>query len=270
MTPIDDDSGFSSDGLPYRRVGVGARPLVVFAGLSFENRPVSKLLARSFRFVGSDYTVWVLGRRRGMPSGYSLSDMAADCARFVRAHLEGPIDVLGSSTGGSIALHFGAEHGDLVRRLVVHSAAHRLGDVGRATQMRAAEHAEALRWREAYGVMLEGILPRAGLLGALRLPLVRVGSKIGAAADHPEDPSDFVITVHAEDKLAFAERLQEIAAPTLVIAGADDPMYSRALFEETAAGIQGARLVLYPGMGHPARGARFRRDVRAFLRAGPG
>jgi hypothetical protein len=38
--------------------------------------------------------------------------------------------------------------------------------------------------------------------------------------------------------------------------------------EETAAGIPDARLILYPGMGHPASGKQFKQDVLAFLREG--
>jgi hypothetical protein len=34
-----------------------------------------------------------------------------------------------------------------------------------------------------------------------------------------------------------------------------------------SAGIPNARLILYPGMGHPASGKQFERDVLAFLRA---
>jgi hypothetical protein len=37
------------------------------------------------------------------------------------------------------------------------------------------------------------------------------------------------------------------------------------LFRETAAGIPNARLILYKGMGHPASGKQFSRDVLAFL-----
>lgn len=64
----------------------------------------------------------------------------------------------------------------------------------------------------------------------------------------------------------FTKRLAEIVAPTLVIAGERDPFYSVELFRATAAGIPNARLVLYPGMGHPAAGKQFARDVLAFLR----
>jgi pimeloyl-ACP methyl ester carboxylesterase len=64
------------------------------------------------------------------------------------------------------------------------------------------------------------------------------------------------------------DRLGEIAAPTLVIGGEEDPFYSPELFRETAAGIPNARLVLYPGMGHPASGPKFRQEVLAFLIGG--
>jgi pimeloyl-ACP methyl ester carboxylesterase len=79
------------------------------------------------------------------------------------------------------------------------------------------------------------------------------------------DLSDLVVTIEAEDQHAFKERLLEISAPTLVIAGVDDPFYSPALFREMAAGIPDARLVLYEKMRHPATGKQFERDVLAFL-----
>lgn len=82
----------------------------------------------------------------------------------------------------------------------------------------------------------------------------------------PPDPGDLVVTVAAEDRHAFKDRLHEIAAPTMVAGGAEDFFYSPALFRETADGIPNARLCLYGRMGHPAGGKQFRDDVLAFLR----
>jgi pimeloyl-ACP methyl ester carboxylesterase len=84
----------------------------------------------------------------------------------------------------------------------------------------------------------------------------------------PRNPSDLVITVEAEDTHDFKGRLAEITAPTLVIAGANDPCYSETLFRETAEGIPNGRLILYAGMGHYAAGKRFERDVLRFLQDG--
>lgn len=51
------------------------------------------------------------------------------------------------------------------------------------------------------------------------------------------------------------ERLRGITAPTLVLHGEDDPLFSVAAAHDTAACIVGAQLRLIPGMGHelPAR-----------------
>jgi len=84
----------------------------------------------------------------------------------------------------------------------------------------------------------------------------------------PEDTSDLVTTVDAEEKHNFKDRLKQITAPTLVIAGDKDPFYTEALFHETAEGIPNARLFLYNNMGHPAFGKQFHRDVLSFLKDG--
>jgi pimeloyl-ACP methyl ester carboxylesterase len=109
--------------------------------------------------------------------------------------------------------------------------------------------------------MLEFVIRPAWYRGALiwvASPLMALGT--------PEDPSDLIVTIDAEDEFDFKNRLPEIAAPTLVIAGAEDPGYTELLFRETAAGIPDCTLILYPGMGHPAKGRQFESDVLAFLR----
>ena len=73
-------------------------------------------------------------------------------------------------------------------------------------------------------------------------------------------------TIEAEDQFNFKEGLAQITAPTLVVAGTKDFFYTPDLVGETAAGIPDARLILYEGMGHPASGKEFSRDVLAFLR----
>jgi pimeloyl-ACP methyl ester carboxylesterase len=76
------------------------------------------------------------------------------------------------------------------------------------------------------------------------------------------------VTVEAEDKQDFGDRLAEIKAPTLVIASAEDPFYTEALLRDTAAGIPNGRLVLYEGKGHAPTGKQFSEDVLAFLNEG--
>ncbi|NLX11299.1 MAG: alpha/beta hydrolase [Chloroflexi bacterium] len=269
MTASRISAGYFRCGLPYNRVGHGPRPLVVFQGLMFENKPLSRWMARRFngyQFLETDYTLTIVNRKPGLPAGCTLQAMANDYAAMIREEFDGPIDVIGVSTGGSIAQHFAADHSNLVQRLVLHSTAHTLGAAGRDVQLRTAAHAGRGDWQAAHAAMLGFMLPHgAGLKGAAGRLITRLGAYL-LSRRPPRDASDLVVTVQAEDAHHFKDRLAEITAPTLVVAGEQDPFYTAALFRETAEGIPNARLILYPGMGHPASGAQFQQDVLAFLR----
>jgi pimeloyl-ACP methyl ester carboxylesterase len=258
-------SGYFRSGLPFNRFGHGPLPLVVLQGLLFENKPQPRFAMGPYAFLGDRYTVFVVLRRPGMPHGYAMRDMAGDVATTIREVFGGPVDVIGVSTGGSIAQHLAADHPDVVRRLVIHSSAYTLSPPAKQLQLRVAELAGQRRWTEASEVLVDAVVPRRGIPARARPLIVWPVSRLLSWFGRPADPTDLIVTVEAEDAHDFRDRLAEITAPTLVVAGADDPFYTEAIFRETAAGIPGARLVLYPGMGHPARGRRFARDVLEFL-----
>jgi len=258
-------SGYFRSGLPFNRLGHGPRPLVVVQGLLFENKPQPRFALGPYAFLGDRYTVFIVLRRPGMPQGYAMRDMAGDVATTIREAFGGPVDVIGVSTGGSIVQHLAADHPDVVRRLVIHSSAYTLSPPAKQLQLRVAELAGQRRWTEASELLVDAVVPRRGIPVRARPLIVWPVSRLLSWSSRRADPSDLIVTIEAEDAHDFRDRLAEIAAPTLVVAGADDPFYTEALFRETAAGIPGARLVLYPGMGHPAHGRQFARDVLEFL-----
>ncbi len=260
----NSSSGIFRGGLPYTRFGNGPRPLVVFAGLGAENTVSPRMARIMYRFLGEAYTVSLVTRRPGLPEGCTLADMADDYATMITQEFTPPVDVIGVSTGGSIALHFAADHPDLVRRLVLHSSAHSLNDHAKQLQLEFARLGAAGRWRAAFALMARTMLPRSGPLNFFARPLTQVAGWL-MSRGAPKGASDLVVTVQAEDALAFRDRLSEIRVPTLVAGGTEDPFYSAGLFRETAEGIPGARLALYEGMGHAAHGKQFHRDVLAFL-----
>ena len=258
-------SGYFRSGLPFNRIGHGPRPLVVVQGLLFENKPQPRFALGPYSFLGKRYTVFAVLRRPGMPHGYSMADMAADVGSTIRQEFGEPVDVIGVSTGGSIVQHLAADHPDVVRRLVIHSSACALSSVARDLQLQVAELAAERRWTAASELLVDAVVPRRGVPPRARPLIVWPVSRLLSWSSRSADPTDLIVTILAEDAHDFRSRLHEIAAPTLVVAGAEDPFYTEALFRETAAGIPGARLILYPGMGHPAHGQQFARDVLAFL-----
>lgn len=257
-------AGLTRNGLPYNRLGDGARTAVVFPGLGFENKPMGRMRARFtagfYKCLRPDHTIYVVGRREELPRGCTIADMADDYARTIADEFSGPVDVIGISTGGSIALQFGADHSELVRRLVIHSAAYKLGPRGKDAQLRVRDLAQEGKWREASAVLV-GLLLKPNWYRGIALRLGSTMMALGA----PGDPSDLIATIEAEDAFDLHDRLAEISVPTLIIAGAQDPFYTEELFRQTAQRIPGAKLVLYPDKGHAPKGAQFACELRSFL-----
>ena len=67
-----------------------------------------------------------------------MSDIAGHLASAIEHDLGQPVFLQGASTGGSVALQLAVDRPDLVRRLVVVSAAYRLGPRGRELQAELA------------------------------------------------------------------------------------------------------------------------------------
>jgi pimeloyl-ACP methyl ester carboxylesterase len=264
MTEKLPSSGYFRGGLPYVRAGKGPKPLVIFQGLMFENKPQSGMTF-GYGFLEKDYTLYAVLRKPGLPQGCTLKDMADDYAGMIRQEFGGPVDLIGVSTGGSLAQYFAADHPDLLRRLVIHSSAHTLSEAGKQIQLEIGRLARQGQVRQAWQALIRFVLPCAGIWKLLNPPLAWTVARL-LSLGGSSDLSDLAITVEAEDQHAFLDRLAEIKAPTLVIAGADDPFYTPALFRETATGIPQARLVLYEKMRHPAMGKQFERAVLSFLK----
>ena len=254
-------------GLPCLSFGDGP-PLVVFPGggmsnanpTGFQRRVEVRLLAPLARA----FTVYRVSRRVGLEPGTTMTDLVNEYAEALEDEFGEPVDVLGISTGGRIALQFAADHPRLVRKLVVAGAAYRLSEHGREFQRRMAEFAAAGARRS----IVQGMAPD---VAESRLGRRIAGGLLWLAGPlfikRDWDPSDMIATIMAEDAFDLGGRLGEISAPTLVVGGGRDPFHPPELFRETVQGIPDARLILYEGRGHGGTFAdrRFGRDVVAFL-----
>lgn len=268
----DVREGHLKGGLPCLTFGDGP-PLVVFPGLGMTNANPSGLQrwgeVRLLAPLARAFTVHRIGCKVGLEPGTTMTDLANDYVEALADEFDGPVDVLGISTGGSLALQLAADHPGLVRRLVVAGAAYWLSEHGREFQRRMAEFSAAGDRRGISQMMAPDVADSrlgrriAGRLLWLAGPLfIRRGW----------DPSDMIATIRAEDAFDLGERLGEISAPTLVIGGGRDRFYPAELFRETADGIPDGRLILYENRAHGGTFAdrRFGRDVIAFLMADQG
>ena len=189
--------------------------------------------------------------RRPIRAPYTLTDMAADAAGLLDALGIERAHVVGASMGGMIAQLFAAHWPERTLSL---------------TSIMSTTGNPALRGAslQAMGILLRR--PRGNDLEAIVAHGVKAAKVVGGS--FPEDdllmaeryrdeivrnhhPSGFVRQMAAI--LADGDRrtrLRAIAAPTVVVHGAVDPLVPAEGGRDTAAAIPGARLVEIPGMGH--------------------
>ena len=245
---VRESAGLLRGDVPCVRIGQGP-PLVSVQGLTSDH-DVPRGMERRFalahaRPLARGFTVHVVNRKRGLRRGESMADIAGHLAEAIEHDIGEPVFLDGTSTGGSVALQLAVDRPDLVRRLVVISAAYRLGPRGREMQAEMARLLRAGKPREAWTAsMPTGTLP-ASLRGPARS---LAGFLVGPMV--PADPTDLLVTLEAEDAFDVRADLARVSAPTLVIGGGRDHFYTEQLFRETAAGVADGRVHIFPGWGH--------------------
>jgi pimeloyl-ACP methyl ester carboxylesterase len=178
-----------------------------------------------------------------------------------RLGIQGPVDVAGHSMGGLAALAYATERPGRTRRLVLVTslsgfpAAARWGFPGSAFRPYEPDY-----WR----IILWGIRLNAGR-GDLALHK-KLQNLMGRASFHDEtlftpveiDADDYekgvpIRTIWSRNmytRLSYADRLAEVRAPTLILAGRHDPQAPLACAEELQRVIPDANLVVFEESGH--------------------
>ena len=208
--------------------------------------------------------VHFVNRRKGLPRGMTMAEMAAEHADAIRALGAGPVDVAAISTGGSIAQQLAADHPDVVARLLLLCTACRLGPEGKVLQRRVAARIRGGAQRQALAVMTAGMVPPGrGAIAAGALAWLAGPRAFGAGAG---DLADMATTIEAEDAFDLAACASPIRAATTIVVGSDDRFYRPDLFAETARLIPGSRLCVLEGRGHvtAARDPGWAREIEAF------
>ncbi len=253
--------------LVYEVTGEGA-PLLFISGTSVDRTiwggQVAHFMAgrRCITFDNRDVGESTLAAR-----AYTPRDMAADTLALMDALALERADVVGHSLGGAVAQELALEAPGRVRTLTL---------VG--TWARNDEYTRALfhTWKRLRAgddrSFLEGVL----LFGVGHTFLNTVGLEMLVSmflsVPHPQDPAGYLRQVDADLAHDTADRLGQIACPTLVVGGEEDTIFFREHHEMLARRIPGARLVMLPLVGHSPsieNNDAFNRELETFLAAHP-
>ena len=184
---------------------------------------------------------------------YTLADMAGDTVGLMDALGIAKAHIVGASMGGMIAQIVAATHPERTRSLV--SIMSTSGARG-LPQSTPAAGAALLGPRPAPGDREAAIRHGMNVLrtiGSPGYPLsdAELRAKVELAFDrayYPAGVARHFLAVLSDG--SRVERLKTIAAPTLVIHGADDPLVPLECGKDAASHIPGATLHVIPGMGH--------------------
>lgn len=264
-------SGVFANGMSYQRWGSGPKTLLFAPGGPGNTLPTGLLGLMSGwmvrPYVAAGYTVWMVTRRRNLPVGHGIADMADDYAHLIADRFGGRIDIyLGISYGAAIGFHLAARHPEAVDHVALvgfgaeASPAALDEDLGYASKVAQGRIAEVGR------DMARDMLPRRGFGWLAHL----IGPALGRAAvgePHEFLTHDIAIEAEAERSYSAWEILRSITVPVLLVAGDHDLGAPTATIEETARLIPTCTLEIYEGRTHEQviMDRRLPRDVLAFV-----
>ena len=211
--------------------------------------------------------------RVGLSTGQTpdnVATMARDAVDFINVLGLSEVDLLGFSLGGCVAQQIAAEHGRLVRKLILVGTAPKGGEEHLLAVLQEAFSQTGAPDPRLPLFFTKSSASRSSGLAFLKRTQVRKNDRDidnGSAVTDPQAKALITWCATPDPEHAI---LRAIRQPTLVVSGSHDTMLpannAYAMFKE----LSNAQLVLYPDSGHGAlfqHHATFVSHVQTFLEA---
>lgn len=248
-------TGIFPNGMAYARWGSGSKTLMFIPGGPGNNAPggrfMGMMLGALRRRLGENgYSVWAVARKRDMPKGHAIADMADDYAELIRDEFGGRVDIaMCVSFGGHVGLALAARHPDSFGHIVIAASGYRGGERSLAFDLEAGRLQSEGRDSELGALMFRMLVPHNRVPGLDRVVGVVMG-RLWAAGRHPWFRSDVLVEADASRAFDARDFLSTISVPVLLIGGDQDIFFPADIIEETARLIPDCTLRLYAGKGH--------------------
>lgn len=206
---------------------------------------------------------------RGASEAYTAEDMVDDAVAVLdAAHIPGAF-VAGHSMGGLLAQRLAIRHPDRVLGMVtggaVPSDASGLSS-WRHLRLRTMARLARMSFPEGRQGDIDASVALARLIASPAYPADEVAVRTWAELEADSGPRDRKAQSRQIGASWSGGRLADVVAPTLVVHGEADPLVRPSAARAVAGAIPGARLRIFPGVGHdlPAPWwAEYAREVRA-------
>ena len=221
-------------------------PVLLIHGLGYTRQgwgPVRDRLARGYRVLSFDNRG--IGESEIPVGPYTVEALAEDSVAVLDAAGVERAHVLGTSLGGFVAQVVAADHAHRVDRLVLACTSPGGADAYPLPEptMRLMGEAPSLAPEVAMRRFVENAV-------AADAPVELIDEIYAYRLAHPPDPLGWAAQAGAGAAWDAGDRLERIAAPTLVVAGTADTVVDPRNSTLLAERIPGAQLRLLDGVGH--------------------
>lgn len=224
--------------MDYCRFGNGKRIFVIIPGLSLVPvTPSEEAVAGYYSSLTDEFTIYMFDRRKNVPVGYSIENMADDTAAVMKDLGIKKACLFGASQGGMIVLSIAVNHPELVEKAVVGSASSRPS--GRRSVIEDWVDIAADRNKDKLVSSMLDTIYSENTLGKYRDTMISAYDSI------PDiDYEQFSIIAKPITSFNIYDRLTEISCPLLVMGCDGDRVFSgddsRDIAEKT-----GCQLIMY-------------------------
>lgn len=228
------------------KFGSGKKILTVIAGISLCGlEGLGNQIENNFRFLTSDFTVYIFDRKKVLPENYTMTDMAEDIFLCLNQLGISKTSLYGISQGGMISMLFAIHHPELVEKLVLCSTSAKVENTNKAfSEWKKASDSENITalnqsfldyvYSDSYKEAIKEYIPQFLKQGTM------------------EDLKRFLILLKSMENFDITNLLNSIKCPTLVICDMNDKIFNYKCSNEIAEkiGFQLCKTFLYNQYSH--------------------
>ena len=236
--------------MEYFRFGNGNKTLVIIPGISVQSvMNFADAIQESYKLFANDFTIYVIDRRKNLPSYYSIYDMAEDTAKALKILKLNGAYIFGASQGGMIAMKIAIEYPELVHSMILGSTSARITQNHFNLIEGWLKLAKAGNAKDLYLSFGEALYPQ-NVFEQSRELLIEAAKTVTT-----EELNRLIIMSEGMKDFDITNDLNKIKCPVLVIGASNDKIFgceTSIQIMEKLKDKPGCELFIYDDYGHAA------------------